>query len=241
MEELDLKELFSLFLSKIFQIILIVIITTGIGVIYTFGFTTPKYSSSTTLVLTGSEQSKENDGTNSITTTDVTLNSKLVSTYSELVKSSKVLRQVISNLNIDVNEDELRKNVTVKSVEDTEVIKITVTNENAAYSAKIANEIAKIFSNMVSEIYNINNIYIVDDAEVSDVPSNIHHSKDIVIFAFLGLVISVMYVLIANILDTTVKTPEDVEKGVGLPVLVTIPYIESFTNEKGGKRKWKKK
>ena len=67
MEELDLKELFSLFLSKIFQIILIVIITTGIGVIYTFGFTTPKYSSSTTLVLTGSEQSKENDGTNTRT------------------------------------------------------------------------------------------------------------------------------------------------------------------------------
>ena len=125
----------------------------------------------------------------------------------------------------------------VKSVEDTEVIKITVTNENAAYSAKIANEIAKIFSNMVSEIYNINNIYIVDDAEVSDTPSNIHHSKDVVIFGFLGIVIAVMYVLIANMLDTTIKTPEDIEKGVGLPVLVTIPYIENFGVEKGGKRK----
>lgn len=237
MEELDLKELLSLFWSKIFQIIVIVLIVTGVGVIYTYGFTTPKYSSSTTLVLTGSETSTSSDATNSITTTDITLNSKLVSTYSELVKSSKVLRQVISNLGIDVNEDELRKNVTVKSVEDTEVIKITVTNENAAYSAKIANEIAKIFSGMVSDIYNINNIYIVDEAEVSNTPSNIHHSKDIMIFGFLGLVISIMYVLIANMLDTTVKTPEDVEKGVGLPVLVTIPYIENFGNEKGGKRK----
>lgn len=237
MEEIDLKELLSLFWSKIFQIIVIVLITSGIGAIYTYGFTVPKYSSSTTLVLTGSEQSSGADGTNSITTTDVTLNSKLVSTYSELVKSSKVLRQVISNLGIDVNEDELRKNITVKSVEDTEVIKITVTNENAAYSAKIANEIAKIFSSMVSDIYNINNIYIVDEAEVSNTPSNIHHSKDIVIFAFIGIVIAVMYVLIANMLDTTVKTPEDIEKGVGLPVLVTIPYIENFGNEKGGKRK----
>ncbi len=237
MEELDLKELLSLFWSKIFQIIVIVLIVTGVGVIYTYGFTTPKYSSSTTLVLTGSEPSTSSDATNSITTTDITLNSKLVSTYSELVKSSKVLRQVISNLGIDVNEDELRKNVTVKSVEDTEVIKITVTNANAAYSAKIANEIAKIFSGMVSDIYNINNIYIVDEAEVSNTPSNIHHSKDIMIFGFLGLVISIMYVLIANMLDTTVKTPEDVEKGVGLPVLVTIPYIENFGNEKGGKRK----
>ena len=237
MEELDLKELLSLFWSKIFQIIVIVLITTGVGIIYTYGFTTPKYSSSTTLVLTGSEKTAGTDSVNSITTTDVTLNSKLVSTYSELVKSSKVLRQVISNLGIDVNEEELRKNVSVKSVEDTEVIKITVTNENAAYSAKIANEIAKIFSNMVSEIYNINNIYIVDDAEVSNTPSNIHHSKDVVIFGFLGIVIAVMYVLIANMLDTTIKTPEDIEKGVGLPVLVTIPYIENFGIEKGGKRK----
>jgi len=237
MEELDLKELLSLFWSKIFQIIVIVLITTGVGIIYTYGFTTPKYSSSTTLVLTGSEKTAGTDSVNSITTTDVTLNSKLVSTYSELVKSSKVLRQVISNLGIDVNEEELRKNVSVKSVEDTEVIKITVTNENAAYSAKIANEIAKIFSNMVSEIYNINNIYIVDDAEVSNTPSNIHHSKDVVIFGFLGIVIAVMYVLIANMLDTTIKTPEDIEKGVGLPVLVTIPYIENFGVEKGGKRK----
>ncbi len=237
MEELDLKELLSLFWSKIFQIIVIVLITAGVGIIYTYGFTTPKYSSATTLVLTGSEQSTGKDNSNSITTTDVTLNSKLVSTYSELVRSSKVLRQVISNLNIDVNEEELRKNITVKSVEDTEVIRITVTNENAAYSAKIANEIAKIFSNMVSEIYNINNIYIVDEAEVSDEPSNIHHSKDIVIFAFIGMVIAVMYVLIANMLDTTIKTPEDVEKGVGLPVLVTIPYIENFGIEKGGKKK----
>lgn len=237
MEELDLKELLSLFWSKIFQIIVIVLITIGVGIIYTYGFTTPKYSSSTTLVLTGSEKSAGTDNTNSITTTDVTLNSKLVSTYSELVKSNKVLRQVISNLGIDVNEEELRKNVSVKSVEDTEVIKITVTNENAAYSSKIANEIAKIFSNMVSEIYNINNIYIVDDAEVSNAPSNIHHSKDLLIFGFMGIVIAVMYVLIANMLDTTIKTPEDIEKGVGLPVLVTIPYIENFVNEKGGKKK----
>ena len=81
-------------------------------------------------------------------------------------------------MTLDVNEEELRKNVSVKSVEDTEVIKITVTNENAAYSAKIANEIAKIFSNMVSEIYNINNIYIVDDAEGWSTPSDLPDSKD---------------------------------------------------------------
>ena len=237
MEELDLKELLSLFWSKIFQIIVIVLITTGVGIIYTYGFTTPKYSSSTTLLLAGAGQSTGQSTENSITVTDITLNSKLVPTYSVLATSDKVLRQVISNLNIDVNEEQLKKNITVKSKEDTEIIEITVANENPAYSAKIANEIAKIFSNVVNETYKINNVYIVDEAEVSNTPSNIHHSKDVVIFGFLGIVIAVMYVLIANMLDTTIKTPEDIEKGVGLPVLVTIPYIENFGVEKGGKRK----
>ena len=170
MEELDLKELLSLFWSKIFQIIVIVLITTGVGIIYTYGFTTPKYSSSTTLVLTGSEKTAGTDSANSITTTDVTLNSKLVSTYSELVKSSKVLRQVISNLGIDVNEEELRKNVSVKSVEDTEVIKITVTNENAAYSAKIANEIPKVFAKEAIRIADANGVEIIDKAQVPTNP-----------------------------------------------------------------------
>ena len=192
MEELDLKELFNLFLSKIFQIIAIVVVAAVIGIIYTYGFTTPKYSSSTTLVLTGADKNGA-ASENSITTTDITLNSKLVSTYSELVRSKKVLRQVISNLNVDVSEDELRKNVSVKAVEDTELIRITVTNENATYSAKIANEIAKVFSDMVSDIYNISNIHVVDEAEVEDTPSNINHKKDVVIFAFAGGVIAVMY------------------------------------------------
>jgi capsular polysaccharide biosynthesis protein len=237
MEELDLKELLNLFWSKIFQIILIVIITAGIGIIYTFGFTTPKYSSTTTLLLAGSEQSSNGDTKNAITTTDVTLNSKLVSTYSDIVKSNTVIRRVISNLGIDVSEDNLRKNVSVKNKEDTDIINITVTNENAAYSAKIANEIAKVFIQEIQNRYHINNIDILDEAEVESTPSNIHHSKDIVIFAFGGLVIAIMYILVANMLDTTVKTPEDVEKGVGLPVLVSIPLLENFNIEKGGKRK----
>lgn len=239
MEELDLKELFDLFWSKIFQIALIVIIATGIGVIYTYGFTVPKYSSTTSLVLTSASQSAAGEGAaGSITTTDMTLNSKLVTTYRTIIRSKKILREVISNLKIDIDEDVLKRNVKVQAVEDAEVIEITVTNENAAYSAKIANEIAKVFAEKVpEEIYKINNIYILDEAEVENQPSNINHGKDILIFGFAGLVIAVMYVLIANMLDTTVKSPEDIEKGFGLPVLVSIPLIETFGTEKGGKKK----
>ena len=156
MEELDLKELFDLFMSKLFQIILIIIIVTGVGVVYTLAFTTPKYSASTSLVLTSS--SGNDAQANTITTTDVNLNSKLVSTYSEIVRSNDVIRQVISNLQIDISEAELKKNVSVKEVEDAEMIKITVTNLDADVAAKIANEIAKVFCDTVANIYKINNL-----------------------------------------------------------------------------------
>ena len=237
MEELDLKELFNIFWNKKLQITLIVAIFAVIGIIYTMGFVTPMYSSSTTLVLATSDNTQGATGTtNSITTTDVTLNSKLVSTYSELVKSKNILRQVISNLGINVSEGALRKNVTVTSVKDTELIEITVSNENATYASKIANEIAKVFTQRVKDIYNINNVHIVDEAEISNTPSNINHVKDVVIFAFIGMVIAVAYVLIANMLDTTIKSPEDIEKGFGIPVIASIPLIESFEMERGGRK-----
>ena len=236
MEELDLKELFSLFWNKKVQIILIVLILIVIGIIYSYGFVTPVYTSSTTLVLATSETSGQQETADtSITTTEITLNSKLVSTYSELVKSKNVLRQVLSNLKINVEEETLRNNVQVTSVKDTELIEISVTNENASYAAKIANEIAKVFTEKVAEIYNINNVHVVDEAELEDSPSNINHIKDIVIFAFIGLVIAVIYVLIANMLDTTIKTPEEVEREFKLPVLATIPIYE-FENERGGRK-----
>lgn len=238
MEELDLKELLSLFWSKIFQIIVIVLITTGVGIIYTYGFTTPKYSSSTTLVLTGSEKTAGTDSANSITTTDVTLNSKLVSTYSELVKSKNVTRQVISNLGIDETEDELRNSITVSSVKDTELIKISVTDKNATNAYNIANEIAKVFTQKVSEIYNINNVQILDQAEISTIPSNINHAKDVIMFTFVGLFVAIVFVLVANMLDTTIKSSEEVEKLCNVPVIASIPlYSFEIAKNKGGKRR----
>ena len=236
MEDIDLKELFMIFWNKKIQIILLVILFAIIGAIYTIGFITPMYTSSTTLVLATSGSENTQDATNSITTTDVTLNSKLVSTYSELVKSKKVLRKVISNLNIDVEEEELRKNITVSSVKDTELIEITVANKNPKYSAQIANEIAKVFSEEVNEIYNINNIHVVDEAEIAENPSNINISKNVILFAFVGIVISIAYVLVANMLDTTVKSAEEIEKNYGIPVIAAIPLLESFESEKGGKK-----
>ena len=238
MEELDLKDLLDLFLSKIWQMILIVVVAGGIGILYTLGFVTPKYSSYTTFALISTDNKSTQETTDSaITATDITINSKLVQTYRVLIESSKVLRQVISNLGIDITEEELKEGISVSTEKDTDVIRLTVTNENAVDASRIANEIVKVFSEMVPEMYNINNVYVVDEAEVESEPSNIHHTKDVILFTFVGGIIAIGYALISNMLDTTIKTAEEVEKEFNLPVLVSVPFIDNFNNLKGGKNK----
>ena len=227
MEELDLKELFLIFWNKKFEIILVTLIAMLVGVIYSYFYITPVYKASTTLVLAQSSDNKDQNSEGAITQTDVTLNSKLVSTYSEIIKSKAVLREVVNSLNIEgLNENNLRNNVSVKAVKDTEVIEITVKNLDANKAAQVANKIAEVFSEKVVEIYNISNVYILDKAEPSSNPSNINHSKDIVIFAFVGVVLSVAMVLIVNMLDTTIKTEQDIENATGLLVLGTIPNYD---------------
>ena len=236
MEEIDLREFIMLFWNRKVSIILITIIFMLIGIIYSVGFVTPKYTSSTTLLLATSESA--NSKTNTITTSDITLNSKLVSTYSELVKSKNVTRQVISNLGINETEDELRNSITVSSVKDTELIKISVTDKNATNAYNIANEIAKVFTQKVSEIYNINNVQVLDQAEISTTPSNINHTKDIIMFTFVGLFVAIVFVLVANMLDTTIKSSEEVEKLCNVPVIASIPlYSFEIAKNKGGKRR----
>lgn len=238
MEELDLKQLIKIFWNKRLHIIIIVLISLILGSIYSFAFVKPKYEAYTTLVLTQSEVvlTENGNASNAITQSDLTLNQKLVSTYSELVKTKNVLREVIKRLGLNIKEEELRKNVKVSLVSDTELIKITVVNRNAYDAKNIANEIAKIFSERVAEIYNINNVYIVDEAEEATSPCNISHVKDLLIFFVIGLVVSVAYVLLANILDSSVKSAEDIEKEIGVSVLASIPVLRDDPKQviKGG-------
>lgn len=239
MEELDLKEMFNMFWTRKVQMILIVLIFVIIGGLYSYLYVAPRYKAYTTLLLASSTEDKE-DANKTVTTTDISLNNNLVSTYSVLIKSKPVLREVINNLMINETEEELKKNITVSAEKNTQIIKIEVANSNP-YTAKIiANEIAKSFAVQVKDIYNINNVHVIEEAEETMTPYNINHVKDMAMFAFIGLVMACIYVLIANMLDTTVKTKEDIEKKIGLSVLVSIP-TNNFDElpkpiKKGGRR-----
>ena len=223
-----------MFWTKKFEIILIIAIAVVIGFIYSYVLVKPEYKSTTSILLAKSNTAQADDGT--ITSSEITLNQNLVATYSDLIKTEKVLTQVINNLQINKTVEELQKNIQVSAKDDTEIIKISVTDADSEMARRIANEAAQVFITQIAqEYYNMDNVYVVDEARAESAPYNINHTKDLVIFVAAGFVIACIYVLIANMLDTTVKSKEDIEKKLGLTVLTSIPVCD-FKKAKGGKK-----
>ena len=199
MEEINLKELFDYFKSKLKWIMVTVIILIVIGNIYTIITRVPMYKSDTTIVLV-SENDKEYN------TSELQLNKNLVGTYSEIIKSRNVLSQVIENLGLETTVESLSKNVSVEAVQNTEIIKISVGADDPEVAARIANEIASVFTTEIKKIYKLNNVSVVDKAVKSNKPYNINYIKDNVIYIGLGLVLSCGIIFILFYFDTTIKT-----------------------------------
>ena len=219
MEEIDLKELFDYFRSKLIWIVMAIILSVGIGNIFTILTRVPMYRSTTNIVLVSEEKG------DSYSTTEQQLNKNLVGTYTEIVKSRRVLNQVIENLKLDVSYESLQRNVSVTSVANTEIIKVSVSNSDSKKAAKIVDEIATIFTKEIQKIYKLNNVTIIDKAQVSSSPYNVNYIKDCVIYLAIGLVASCAVIFIFFYFDTTIKTSEEIENKLKLNVLGMVPKV----------------
>lgn len=217
MDTLDIKEMLRYFKSKLSLIILITVIVGIIGCLYGIFIQVPEYKSSTTIVLISDHSSES-----SLTSNDITLNQNLVSTYSEIIKSKRILNQVCDNLKLDYNYESLYGNINVSSVLNTQIIKITVTNTDKKLAKDIANEIASVFSVEIPELYNISNVNILDTAEEAISASNISVTKQSIMALIVGAVLGFGIVFVIYYFDRTVKTAEQVETKIGLPILGTV-------------------
>ena len=225
MEEIDLKELFIFVKSKIGLLIAITAGVCLIGCIYGLFIQKPMYQSYTTVILNNSESA--------ITQSDITLYKNLVDTYAEIVKSRRVLDQVIDELDLDLTYEQLYNKISVTSVNNTEIIKITVNDGDAISAKNIANVTANYFTNEVVDLYNMNNVDILDEAIEVDKPYNINVPKQIIIYFMLGLVLAAGVLFVIYYFDRTVKSIEQVEQKIKLPIL---GGVQEYNKNKGGKR-----
>ena len=152
-EKINLKRLTSILKKNTLTIIVIITLFIIGGCIYSFNFVEPKYKSSSTILLVNKNSSEKNS---KVTQNDVTLNKSLLTTYGKIITSNNVLEKVRQNLQIEDTIEQLSKNIKVDEVEDTQLIKVDVINENADEAQKIAEELNNVFIQEIKNIYNIN-------------------------------------------------------------------------------------
>lgn len=228
MEEIDLKELFEFLKSKIEIIVITTILICTLGCLYILFLQKPMYSSYTTVLLkSSSSESGLNQGT-------VTLNKNLVKTYAEIIKSRRILDQVINNLKLSTSYGVLSSRVSVSAVNDTEIIKISVSDEDPAIAKNIADETAKVFAKDIVELLQMDNVGILDEAKASERPYNINIVKQLIIYFAIGFVLSIAILFIIFYFDRTIKSTEQIEQKVKLPILGS---VQDFN--KGSKKKEK--
>ncbi len=225
MEEINLKELFEYFKERILIIFTIILVVLIAGCVYSVFFKTPMYQSSSTIILVN------DDGSTGPTQTDINIGKSLVSTYSDIITSRRILDPVINNLSLDYSYESLKGMVSVTNDGKTEIIKIFVSNQDAGLAANIANEIVKVFKEEIKSIYKLQNVSVVDKAIEATSAYNINVVKDIIIYLLAGIVLSLAAVFIIYYFDTTIKSAEEVENKLGLPVFGIIPKVKRKENK----------
>jgi len=224
LEEIDLKQIFKILLERKFFIIITTILLLALGYFYTKFYLVPRYQTYSTMLLTQVDKAgttsivgSDNNTDQAITPGDVSLNTSLIGTYRDLITSRNALTQVVDNLglkNISVNS--LASSITVTA--SNSLLKISVSNTDPVLAAEIANEIPNVFNKMIVDIYKIQNVKVIDTAEVSYSPYNISLMRNLAMFGAAGFILSIMIVMLVFYLDNTIKNSDDIENYIGLNV-----------------------
>jgi len=213
MEEINLSEMFKYVLKKAWIVLVVTIVAIVLGLTYSFKIKVPMYKSTTSVILASDQ---------TITQSDLTLYQKLINTYTQIVTSKNVVNRTIESLKLPYTYDELKKNVSVLAVTDTEIIKISVSDANAEKAKIISDVLAENFKSEVQEIYNLTNVSILDKAEIATSPYNFNILKETLIYILGGALIGFIYLFLRFYFDRNIKSKEEVESVNSLPIMGSI-------------------
>jgi capsular polysaccharide biosynthesis protein len=230
---MELREYFSIIKKRFSIILLLTLVSTLISFVVSF-FVLPKvYESATTLYV-----GKQVDVQDAYLYQDIMMGQTLVKDYREIAKSKTIVKQVKRNLQdqsktnanlkiaLELNDQDFAKKISVNLKNDTRIIEIKVTDTDPTVSKIIANDVAIAFQKKATELLKLDNIQILDEAEVPIDPVKPDKKLNIAIAFFVGALAGFGLAFLLEYLDTTIKNPEDVTKQTGMIVIGVIPKFE---------------
>ena len=160
--------------------------------------------------------------------------------YKVLVTSRPVTGQVITNLDLNLSHEQLVKKIKVDNPTDTRILTISVEDTDPYMAKSIADEFASVASARMAEIMDSAPPNIVEEAYLPTQKTKPSITKNTMIGGLAGVFLAGAIILVLFVMNDAIKTPEDVEKYLGLNTLATIPVFEGETGAKKKKSKRKK-
>ncbi|WP_413471716.1 Wzz/FepE/Etk N-terminal domain-containing protein [Staphylococcus haemolyticus] len=213
---------------KIFVFLPIVFLL--ISLVYTFFIASPKYEASTQVLVNEKEKDKD------MMAQQVQSNIQLVNTYSEILKSPRILDEVAKE-HKEYSASQLNKMVSVNTEAESQILNLSVRANSEKKSEKITNDVAKVFKKQIPDIMNVDNVTVLSSADGTATKVSPKTTANIVGSLLLGLIIAAIIVALKEVFDKRIRTEEDVEKELEIPVLGSIPRIKKLR----GIKIWAKK
>lgn len=221
-ETISLGELFSILKRSKWLIASLTITAAIIAFLISSFVISPTYEASTQ-VLVAPKQTEGMVLDNSQIQSSVTL----VNTYRVIIQSPAILEQVREN--VVGAPDNIVNLITVNSEQNSQVINLKVQHTNPVLATDIANEISSVFASEVPELMSgVDNVKVLSEASIPMSPVKPNILLNTAIATVLGMMIGVAIAFLKVVLDRRIKTEQDVENILELPVLGSIPVIEKI-------------
>lgn len=228
--DIDLRKIFYMMRTKIVFIVLITVLMGVIAGCFTHFFIAPTYTATCKMVVYSNTDRASTD--TSISINDINASQSLVNTYIYTITCDTVLDKVAADLKLNEGGSSLAKMISANVVEDTMACQVTVRNKDPKMAADIANSIAKIAPGEIARIIHAGGAEVIDYAKEPKSPSSPNTKKNIIVGALAGFMVSFAAFFIYEMFDTTITNAKDLERDFEIPVLGTIPRLETVEPSK---------
>jgi len=227
--EIDLREIFFAVKKWIWLIGLVSFLGGAIAFCYSRFAITPVFTAENSLLVLTKE-------TTLASLADLQMGTQLTNDYKVLTTSRPVLEKVISNLGLNTTYEKLKYNITVTNPNDTRILKISVRSTDPKLALSIVREVSEVASDFIGDMMEVIPPKIIDEGVLPTKKTSPSNTTNTLIGLMIGFVLSAGIVILSAILDDTIKTEEDIEKFLSVPVLSSVPdrndYIDSENKNK---------
>ena len=217
---IDLGEMFSALFQRKGTIILVTILFGIVSFLYSKMIATPLYSASAMMIVNSGERYDY------VTQDQLRSASSLVNTYSVIITSDTVMDVVVDNLDMeDTFEDEVT-DITVAPVNDTQIMKITVTATDPGIALDVCREITSVVPDVIIRTVKVGSVELVAAAKAKEDPVSPRVGRNMTITMMLGLILSCAFVILVTVHDNKIKGETELRQA-DLTILGVIPCYET--------------